>query len=231
MQLELMDDIKLSGAELAQNLKELELTNRWFGSEILLINSLQQVYERYGTALKAHSAQLVDLACGSGDLLRVMARWSQAHHIPLSLTGIDINDFMIDFARKRASGFSAIQFKVLDAFSKEFSQQQYDIVTMNSFCHHLTDDSLVNLLKQLKHQTRYAIIINDLQRHAVSFYAIKWITQLFHFSKIAQHDGPLSVLRAFHKRELLNLLKQAGIDQFKISWHFAFRWQIIIWCI
>jgi len=43
-----------------------------------------------------------------------------------------------------------------------------------------------------------------------------------------REDGALSVLRSFTRQELVNLLHQAGIKNYKIKWMWAFRWQIII---
>jgi 2-polyprenyl-3-methyl-5-hydroxy-6-metoxy-1,4-benzoquinol methylase len=225
-QKELMDDYSLSGDELALNLRELELTNRLFGSQAALLNSLDKVRDHYP---EYKSLSIVDVGCGNGDLLRALSKWAKTKKLLLNLLGIDINPFMIEQAKVQSRAFSDIRYQVIDVFSSEFSKFSFDIICLNSFCHHVSEAELIKILDQLRKQARLAIVINDLQRHAISYYSIKFLVKLFRLSKLSQHDGPLSVLRAFHKREIIDILKKSHIEHYSISWRFAFRWQVIIW--
>jgi hypothetical protein len=45
---------------------------------------------------------------------------------------------------------------------------------------------------------------------------------------MVKFDAPLSVLRAFSKTELNDILYKAGITEFSLKWKWAFRWQLII---
>jgi hypothetical protein len=45
-----------------------------------------------------------------------------------------------------------------------------------------------------------------------------------------KYDAPLSVLRAFKKRELISVLAQAGVEKYSLKWKWAFRWQLVIEC-
>jgi hypothetical protein len=45
---------------------------------------------------------------------------------------------------------------------------------------------------------------------------------------MVKYDAPLSVLRAFSREELSNILRSAGIENFTIKWKWAFRWQVIV---
>ncbi len=44
---------------------------------------------------------------------------------------------------------------------------------------------------------------------------------------MVKFDAPLSVLRAFKKEELENILTDATISKFKIDWKWAFRWRVL----
>jgi hypothetical protein len=46
-------------------------------------------------------------------------------------------------------------------------------------------------------------------------------------SSMVKYDAPLSVLRAFRKKDLKEILTQAGIKKFSIQWKWAFRWQVV----
>jgi hypothetical protein len=68
-----------------------------------------------------------------------------------------------------------------------------------------------------------------LHRHWLAYYAIKFIIRIVTRSRLARYDGPLSVLKGFKRKELENLLQQAGIKNYNIRWMWAFRWQIILY--
>jgi 2-polyprenyl-3-methyl-5-hydroxy-6-metoxy-1,4-benzoquinol methylase len=163
--------------------------------------------------------------------LRSISRWASAKNINVELIGFDANPFMIQCALNQSQSYANIQYRVLDIFSPEFKDIKFDIVTLNSICHHFSNQYLLDLYKQLKLQTRLAVIVNDLHRHRISYYAITWLSRISNFSYLAKHDGPLSVLRAFHKNELVGLLNSANITSFQIRWYWAFRWELIIWLL
>ena len=123
----------------------------------------------------------------------------------VELVGIDANSFMIEYATQKSQDYSNIHYKVINILSPEFTNMRFDIVCINSSCHHFSNEELVILFKRLAEQTKLAIIINDLQRHWISYYAIKFMSKIFNFSYLAKHDAPLSVLRAFRRDELVNI--------------------------
>jgi hypothetical protein len=47
---------------------------------------------------------------------------------------------------------------------------------------------------------------------------------------MVKFDAPLSVLRAFRKKELTAIFEKAGITNYKMRWMWAFRWQVIVRC-
>jgi len=73
-----------------------------------------------------------------------------------------------------------------------------------------------------------AIVINDLHRHWFAYYSIKMLTKLFSKTYIVKHDGPLSVARALTKSEWEQVLNEAGVTNYSITWRWAFRWLIVI---
>jgi ubiquinone/menaquinone biosynthesis C-methylase UbiE len=63
-----------------------------------------------------------DLGCGGGDMLKLMARWLQKKGYNSKLIGIDANDFMIDFAKKRTQSFHDISYLHENVFAESFQQ-------------------------------------------------------------------------------------------------------------
>lgn len=226
---ELLDDFSLNDDELRTNLDEMEILNQWIGSKNLLIHALDQIQNKYTSYFSQHPITLGDLGCGNGDLLRAIDQWSKAKNINIKLIGIDANPFVTQYAIQKSQRYQ-IEYLTKDILSPQFLQHQFDIVSLNSICHHFDNETLIHLLQKLIKQTRVAIIINDLQRHWLSYYSIKLISKIFNFSYLAKHDAPLSVLRAFQRKDLIYLLNQAGITSFDLNWSWAFRWKLIIWC-
>ncbi len=113
----------------------------------------------------------------------------------------------------------------MDVFSNETT---YDIITATLFVHHFDNEQLATLFKSMKDHSRLGVVINDIHRHSLSYHSIKWLTQLFSKSAMVKFDAPLSVRRAFKRSELVYILKKAGINNYKIRWKWAFRYQLII---
>jgi 2-polyprenyl-3-methyl-5-hydroxy-6-metoxy-1,4-benzoquinol methylase len=141
--------------------------------------------------------------------------------------GVDANSHIVDYAKNHSKESSNISFQSVSVFSQEFKEQKFDIVLATLFMHHFTDAELVALFSSLKKQSKF-IIMNDIHRHPLAYHSIKLLTDLFSQSAMVKFDAPLSVLRAFSKNELKDILQRAGITDFSLNWKWAFRWQLII---
>ncbi|UOR05035.1 methyltransferase domain-containing protein [Hymenobacter aerilatus] len=225
-QAELMDDLTLASDALRQNLDELETINTWLGGYRPVLMAL--------AALRPHwpinqLLRLADLGSGGGDTLRHIARWARRQALPVALTGIDANAFMLQYAADKAHAYPEISFQQQDIFSEAFHRQPFDVLTCSLFCHHFTDAELVPLLRQWHHQARVAVVINDLHRHPIAYHSIRWLTRLLGGSYLVQHDAPLSVARAFTRQDWQRLLAAAGIQHYSLRWCWAFRWQVVLY--
>lgn len=222
---ELMDDLTLATEALRQNLDELETINTWLGGYAPVLNAL--------TRLRAHfpagrPLRIADLGSGGGDTLRHIAHWARRNGIPVVLTGIDANAFMLEYAAAKSLAFPEISYRQFDIFSPEFRAEPFDVLTCSLFCHHFSDDELVTLLRQWQQQAGLAVVVNDLHRHWLAYHSIKWLTRLLGGSYLVRHDAPLSVARAFRRQDWVTLLTRADIVQYDLRWRWAFRWQLII---
>ncbi len=228
-QAELMDDLHLANDALRKNLDELELINKYLGGNSIVVGALKKLHQQ-GLLPANQVISIADLGCGGGDTLREIFKWGKKNKLHLKLTGIDANPFMLSYAQDKAKQQKAdIEFKKLNIFSQEFENERFDIIICSLFCHHFADTDLVSLFAQIKKQVNIAFIINDLHRHWLAYYSIKYITKIFGGSYLVQHDAPLSVLRAFKHKELENLFQQADIQNYTLHWKWAFRYRGIIY--
>lgn len=222
---ELIDDLELDNDALRQNLEELALINKYLGGNQVTVSGLKKL-----TANSNHQSPLkiADLGCGGGDMLMVMANWAKKKGIDAQFIGIDANDFMIDFAKKRTTNYAKISYLHENIFSEEFKEKSFDIITMTLFCHHFDDGSLVKIFKQFKKQSRIGIVINDIHRHWFAYHSIAWITKLFLKSYLVKNDAKLSVWRAFRRHDLVKIIQEAGFTKYSIRWKWAFRWEVVL---
>lgn len=222
---ELMDDLDSKGEIISQTLKELETINTLLGGNHVTINGIERLLNR----AKIRSFSIADLGCGGGDILRLIRRWSIRKNLKVELIGIDANPNIVKEAKASTPDSYEIKFESQNIFSSEFLSRSFDIVTGTLFFHHFTNEQLADFFRQLQRQTRIGCVINDIHRHWFAYHSIKWLTQLFSKSPMVKNDAPLSVLRAFKKDELVQIMNSAGIKTYSIRWMWAFRWQVIVY--
>lgn len=211
------------------NLNEIDFTNKWFGTNATLLKALRQVFKHYDEVIQTRSILMADIGCGSGAHLSAIFHWVKHLVSSVQILAIDANEHIIEHA-KLNHAFQHCEFKVMNVHDKIFNDQTFDIVMLNNLCHHLTDEELISFISRLKKQTRLAVIINDLHRHRLPYYSFKVISCLLGFSRISKHDGAISIKRAFLRSELQALMKKCNISSYSLSWSWAFRWKLIIWC-
>jgi 2-polyprenyl-3-methyl-5-hydroxy-6-metoxy-1,4-benzoquinol methylase len=223
--IEIMDDLDCKGEVVDQTLRELDFINQWLGGNAVTLNGLKSLFK---TIPKNQKISIADLGCGSGEMLRLIAKHASKEGRQVDLIGMDANPNITSYAQKHSTGFDNIQIESTNIFSDEFRKRKFDIVLATLFLHHFTEDELIGIFSSLKNQANLGIVINDIHRHPLGYYSIKFLTQLFSKSAMVKFDAPLSVLRAFKKEELKNILQKAGIEKYQLKWKWAFRWQLVI---
>jgi 2-polyprenyl-3-methyl-5-hydroxy-6-metoxy-1,4-benzoquinol methylase len=223
---EIMDDLEINGAVLDQTLHELRIINRLLGGNYVSTSGLDLLMRKVPQA----SYTVADLGCGGGDMIRVMHRWAVATQKNCSFIGIDANAHTIAFAEKNLHDLPNVNFQVQNVFESGFLEQPVDLITCTLFTHHFTDEELIQLFQACLKKAKIGIVINDLHRHPLAYRSIRLLTTLFSKSEMVKNDGPLSVKRAFVKEDWARILHTSNISTYHLSWHWAFRWRLIIPC-
>ena len=221
---ELMDDLECSGEVLEQTLRELKTINRWLGGNYVTTSGLSKLFK----AKPQHSYSIADIGCGGGDMVRIMNAWAISNSLKVEFTGVDANPNIIELAKQRLADVPDVRWKVQNVFDSEFVLDSVDVVTCTLFTHHFTDSELVSLLTAFRQKAKLGIVINDLHRHPLAYHSIRLLTGWFSKSPMVQNDAPVSVLRSFSKQDWERILQAAEITDFKITWNWAFRWQVYV---
>ena len=145
----------------------------------------------------------------------------------INLYGVDIKSVCVQYAKNENSG-NTIKF-ICDDYKNVYNHvPQIDIIHACLFCHHLLEEEIVELIK-FANQNKSTLVINDLERNPIAYYAIKLLTKLFSKSYLVKNDAPLSVLRGFTKREWQAIVQLAGVTHYSIKYKWAFRHQVIVY--
>ena len=218
---ELLDRDDIPFADIRQNMRELDTINTYLGGHGITIEGFKQLLQN------RTSVTVCEIGCGGGDNLLAIIRWCRKKNIAVTVIGIDINPDCISVAREALAQTDALLL-VSDYRLASLDAKKPDIIFSSLFCHHFTDEQLVYMLQWMKQHAALGFFINDLHRHPLAYYSIKWITALFSKSYLVINDAPLSVRRGFVRKEWVALLQQAGIANNSIQWRWAFRW-LVTW--
>lgn len=222
LQSEMLDAPNIPKELLFQNLDELDFINRVSGGHAISMNGIKKLVSD-----KNKVYHIVDLGCGSGGTMKRIADWARAEGYQVRLTGVDKNSDVILYLNYHCKGYPEISGIVSDYLDFLKTGGPFDIVHCSLFCHHLNDEELAVFFNWLKYHAKTGFVINDLHRHWLAYYGVQLITRLLNGSALSKNDGPVSVLRAFRREELFSLLRTVRINNFSITWSWAFRYLVI----
>jgi len=220
---ELMDDFSLQGEALRDTLNKLGTINKWLGGNKVTIDG---VFELLKDQPKDKTHTILDLGCGHGDLLRRIAKVGKEKGFQLQLIGIDANADAIDYAKSLSGNFKNISYHIVDVFSEEFKNLNFDIALSTLFLHHLNDSQVISMLNHLNKKAKIGVVINDLHRHQLAYFLFKFLG-LFIKNEMIVEDGLTSILRGFKKAEIKEFSSQLKLND-QLKWCWAFRWQWIL---
>jgi SAM-dependent methyltransferase len=218
---EMLDRHDIPFEAIERNMQELDTINTWLGGHSITIDGLKKLLK------DKRPVSIAEIGCGGGDNLAALCQYCRNSHVVVKLTGIDINPHCVSIARKKLPGPEA-SFILSDFRRVSFGNDRPDIIFSSLFCHHFTDEQLVDMLTWMQSNARHGFFINDLQRHPVAWYSIRLLTRCFSRSWLVKNDAPLSVLRGFTRKEWERLLQQAGIRKYSLRWKWAFRWLLVV---
>jgi 2-polyprenyl-3-methyl-5-hydroxy-6-metoxy-1,4-benzoquinol methylase len=159
---------------------------------------------------------IVDVGCGGGDMLRRIHRWSQRRSLPVRLTGVDMNAVAIGFARERTPKAMDIHYVQGDA-AESPGVRDVDVVLSSHMTHHLADGEIVQFLRWMESVAATGWFVNDLYRAPVPYRAFGLLARAMRWHRFIQHDGPVSVQRAFRPEDWQRYLSAANIADATVS--------------
>jgi SAM-dependent methyltransferase len=216
---ERLDTGEYTRAEYDAYLREARFINRWLGDNAALSGTLLPEIER----LDLKEFSVLDVAAGSGELLRYIEEYARHANRRATLVGLDLNSRSLRAMKKRWNALWAIHPVRGDALKLPFADGSFDFCISSLFTHHLSDKKIVDLLREMKRVSRRGVFSIDLHRRPMAVVLFRVFCAVFGMSPLVRDDGSLSILKSFRPDELLRLAKNANLKDPSVELRLPYR--------
>jgi ubiquinone/menaquinone biosynthesis C-methylase UbiE len=200
-------------------LVELQRVNEWLGDARALRASLLKEIE----SRDLRSFSILDVGAGSGELLRVTARWARETAREASLIGLELNERSARAIMDESGEFSEISSVQATGTVLPFPDRSIDYVISSLTLHHFDDEGAVDMLREMGRIARRGIFVIDLHRNPMAYFFYTTLGHLILHNRLLREDGALSILKSFTPQELQQLGQQAGLGKVTVEKHFPSR--------
>lgn len=208
------------------DLETLRNTYQYFLAVNSTLGRWKYVYKKHISPMLANNSnlRLLDIGCGGGDILWMLAKWMKRDGFQCQLTGIDPDDRAISFAkvRKYALPVGLRSCSTSDLLAEKC--QPYDVVISNHVLHHLTDEDVGVFLGESKELAAKKVIHCDLVRNDLAYFSYPIVSFPAQRNSFLMTDGLISIRKSFIRREIEVL---AGKD-WKFESIFPFRYALLL---
>ncbi len=221
---ELLDAPVADQQMLARNLRDIRRINLMLGWTSLALQQVAQMVNSKGL----QTFSLLDVATGSADIPKAIARWAARQQLQATITATDISEQVLAAARANCADVPGIHLEQQNALALSYADQSFDLALCAMALHHFSPEDAPTLLRELARIARHAVIVSDLQRSFPAYLGAWLLTHTLMPNRLTRHDAPASVRRAYTAREVRALTAQAGLHSATIRTAFPFR-QILVW--
>ncbi len=217
--LERIDTGDYTPEEYERFLREIRFINRFVGDVWALEKTLLREIEN----TNLHTFSVLDVGAGSGELLRVIAKFARKQKRKANLFGLELNARAAGAILEESKNFNEIKAVRGDALNLPFADKSFDYAICSLFTHHFTDGKVVEILCEMSRVSRRKIYVIDLHRHETAYRFYKIFCTVFRISPLVREDGSLSILRSFVSQELEKLGREANLKEISVTEHFPSR--------
>lgn len=219
-----MDNPDVSEHTLRSVFEDINTSNRLLGGSSITLGKVRELIREF----PKQQYTIVDMGCGDGSIMRELAKFFRKSNIAVKLIGLDLSDKAIAVGRELSVNFPEISFIKQDVLTLNPLDFKCDILLCTLTMHHFSNEQIPVFLSKFIQLATIGVVINDLQRSALAYYLFKGFSAIFIKTKIAKHDGLISIKSGFTKKDLITFSKNLPQVRHTINWKFAFRY---VWVI
>jgi len=150
---------------------------------------------------------MLDIGSGGCDLAIWLVERCRRERIDLTITCVDHDPRVVEFARPRVVEHPEIRLVQGDALAlADIPPGSWDFIFSNHFLHHLTTPQIGHCLRQDVRVCREQCIMSDLVRSRLSYWLYTAAAGVLLRDSFAFDDGRLSIRKSLTKREALRLV-------------------------
>jgi ubiquinone/menaquinone biosynthesis C-methylase UbiE len=221
---EWLDADDIPTRDLHQNLDDLRWLNRYLGSHWLLLRAFQRVWRQAGCP---NHLRVLDVGTGAGDMPEVLTRWGKRHGVHVAVVAVDNHRGVLQYLCSVQSPPPSITCMQADGLYLPFRARTFDVVVCSTMLHHLDWQQGITLLHNMAVVARYGVVVNDLVRSRLHYYAACLVLSVLPCHQVTRHDGPLSVLRAYSIGEVREMARLAGCARVCVSTALGYRFVLV----
>jgi SAM-dependent methyltransferase len=212
-----------NASDVARNLREMEQTNRYLGGYRALTRHL---FPRLAAA--GNPVSVLDIGTGRAGLPRLIAEWGRRHKVAVSVLAVDRAARHLAVAAAFAQPYPEIMLVRADGHCLPLPCRSADYTVSSLVLHHCAPESLVRLLQAGYEISRRGLIMTDLVRGWLPYFAFKLVQPVFARNFLTRRDGATSIRRAYKPRELLALAQAAGLHAARVYTHGPWRMTLVV---
>lgn len=212
---ELLDSDGWTDRELRENFRDIERVNRLLGGTRLTLKALRWLSD------PAHwrtPPRILDVGCGSGDIVSAVARWGERHGAAVEILAVDAHPRILALAREGSA--PGVAFEQADARDLPYPNGSFDIAMCSMLIHHLPPHEAAQALAEMARVARLGLVVNDLVRSRLALAGAVALGRAMTHNRLSRHDGPISIRRAFTLPELATLMAPIGPRRWR-AWQFG----------
>ena len=214
---ELLDRPDADPRAVEEALVDLARINRLLGGTRLTQGALATLL----TGHRGRDVTVLDAGCGGGDMAVAISMWARGRGLRPHVLALDASAAIARIAANRVG--RDVEVRIGDMLALDLADHSVDLATCSLVVHHLEPDEAVRALRELRRVARLGVVVNDLVRTRVGLLGAKVLVPFLTRNPITRHDAVVSARRAYARRELLELVRQAGLRPVDVRQTLGYR--------
>ena len=199
--------------EYATFLREIRFINQRLGDRAALEMTLLAEITR----LDLKEFSVLDVGAGTGELLGVITEFARAGTRKTRLVGLDLNALSVKEIAAESVKYDEISPIQGNALNLPFDNNAFDYAICSLFTHHLTDEQIPIVLREMSRVARRGIVVIDLERSITAWFLYQLFCFAYKISHLVRQDGSLSIRKGFRVEEFENIAVDVGLVGFFVT--------------
>jgi ubiquinone/menaquinone biosynthesis C-methylase UbiE len=199
--------------EYATFLREIRFINQRLGDRAALEKTLLAEITR----LDLKEFSVLDVGAGTGELLGVIAEFARSGKRKANLVGLDLNTLSANEIAAESRQYTEISPVQGDALNLPFADRAFDYAICSLFTHHLSDEQIPVVLREMSRVARRGIVVIDLERSVKAWFLYQLFCLAYRISPLVRQDGSLSIRKGFQAEEFQTIGEKVGLPDLSVT--------------